>query len=102
MIGNPHDTIIDRSIPIEMRRKSRNETAVKPRAGRDLRSDFEHIQRRALRWVDDHTDELRAAQPDIPAELNDRAGDMWFVLLAIADTAGGSWPRLVREVAVAL
>ena len=34
--------------------------------------------------------------------MDDRAADSWFALLAIADQAGGRWPQLAREVAVAV
>ncbi len=56
--------------------------------GRCLRG---HHQRR--RWGED---------PDVPAALDDRAADGWEPLLAIADAAGGHWPRSARLAAVAL
>jgi len=34
--------------------------------------------------------------------LNDRAGDIWEPLLALADLAGGDWPGKARQAAVAL
>ena len=34
--------------------------------------------------------------------MNDRAGDIWEPLLALADLAGGSWPELARQAAVGL
>ena len=45
---------------------------------------------------------IGSARPDIPDVLNDRAQDNWESLLAIADLAGGIWPRLARTVAIAL
>jgi Protein of unknown function (DUF3631) len=35
----------------------------------------------------------------MPAELQSRLGDNWRQLLAIADLAGSSWPKLVRKIA---
>src|SRR5262249_27692909 len=40
--------------------------------------------------------------PTIPDSLNDRAADCWRPLLAIADLAGGSWPEIARQAALAL
>ena len=40
--------------------------------------------------------------PDLPREIQDRAADNWEPLIAVADLAGGKWPRLAREAAVAL
>ncbi len=37
-----------------------------------------------------------------PSALNDRAADNWRPLLAIADTAGGEWPKRAREAACVL
>ena len=37
-----------------------------------------------------------------PAALDDRAADNWAPLIAVADAAGGQWPRLARAAAMAL
>src|SRR5262249_25857675 len=60
------------------------------------------LARKCARWVGDHAVTLAAADPDMPAELHDRACDNWRPLLAIADAAGGEWPRRAREAAVLL
>lgn len=49
-----------------------------------------------------NADALRAAEPDVPEALSDRAADAWEPLLAIADLAGGDWPRCARNAAVIL
>ena len=38
----------------------------------------------------------------MPPEVEDRAADMWEPLLALADIAGGQWPKRAREAAAAL
>jgi Protein of unknown function (DUF3631) len=38
----------------------------------------------------------------MPKALHDRAADGWELLIAIADEAGGNWPRLARNAAVTL
>ena len=53
-------------------------------------------------WAASTIQELRDARPDIPTQLNDRAGDGWESLLAIANMAGGDWPMRAREAALAL
>jgi hypothetical protein len=45
---------------------------------------------------------LSEAWPRLPDELNDRAQDTWEPLLAVADAAGGPWPKRARLAAVEL
>jgi putative DNA primase/helicase len=45
---------------------------------------------------------LRTARPALPEALNDRAQDNWEPLLAIADLAGGDWPKAARDAALKL
>ena len=46
---------------------------------------FEELESRA------ESNELRVADPPVPAELHDRAADNWRPLLAIADAAGANF-----------
>ena len=91
------DTIADRSITIRMRRRLPTESVESTRGfnGTDLK-------RQCQRWAQDNYEALAAARPEVPAQLNDRQADCWETLLAIADVAGGEWPRKAREAAVAL
>jgi putative DNA primase/helicase len=57
------------------------------------------LRRRAARWVADHRDALRIADPAMPEALDDRQADNWRPLLAIADVAGGAWAALARRAA---
>jgi hypothetical protein len=45
---------------------------------------------------------LEEANPNLPADLGDRAADVWEPLLAIADMAGDDWPGRAREAALEL
>src|SRR5438445_332875 len=65
----------------------------------ELRRQFDPLRRRAVRWVADHQDALRIADPAMPAELDDRQADNWRPLLAIADAAGSAWAALARRAA---
>jgi putative DNA primase/helicase len=99
-IGHLPGTILDRAIVLEMRRRTQNESIEKLRyARRDL---FTHLASKCVRWVEDNAVRLAVARPGIPSSLNDRAGDNWEPLLAIAELAGGNWPKRARDAALAL
>jgi putative DNA primase/helicase len=99
-IGGQSTTLHDRSIIIELRRKLPGESAEKLRHA-DRRG-FERITQRIVRFAKDNQDRFGAHRPNIPDVLNDRAADNWEFLLAIADVAGGRWPELARQAAIAL
>ena len=99
-IGHLADTLMDRAIVLELRRKLPHVNADRLRhAGTDL---FNTFARKLARFADDHRDAVRRSRPDLPQNLNDRAQDNWEPLLAIADVAGGVWPALGREAALKL
>ncbi len=58
------------------------------------------------RWASDNGEALaetyKTAATALPEALNDRQQDMWEILFAIADRAGGDWPKEAREAALAL
>jgi hypothetical protein len=85
-IGDLPDTVRDRAIEIEMKRKLKAET-VKRLRRRD-RADLNEIARKLPRWSADSIDKLRSAEPAMPDGLNDRAADAWEPLVAIADLFG--------------
>ena len=99
-LENRFSTLADRSISIELRRKLPSERLMKLRHAGLVH--FEELARRCARFAADNGARLGSARPDIPDVLNDRAQDNWESLLAIADLAGGTWPRLARTVALAL
>jgi putative DNA primase/helicase len=99
-IGRLPNTIDDRSIKIVMRRRRRDESV--ERIGESGIKELSVLARKARRWVDDHIDELRAADPLVPNELHDRAADNWRPLLAIADVANAELSKVARHVAIVL
>lgn len=99
MIGRLPDTLADRSIPLRMRRKKTSEHVERLRLDR---LDFEDSRSRMARWAKDAHALLGNCDPRVPSELHDRAADNWRPLLAIADTAGGTWPTRARSAAVEL
>jgi len=60
------------------------------------------LRRQCARFVQDNARGIAEARPELPAGLNDRAGDIWEPLLALADLAGGDWPGLARAAALEL
>jgi putative DNA primase/helicase len=99
-IGARADTLEDRSIIVEMRRKRPDEQVDRLRL--DRLDHLDEFASKIARWADDHKGALRQADPIVPQSLHDRAADNWRPLLAIADAAGGSWPDRAREAAAAL
>ncbi len=100
-IGRLPDTIADRSIRIEMKRKRRSDSVARwrereaPAAAEPLRDALNAILEPSIAA-------LAEARPALPDELNDRAQDAWEPLLAIADLAGSGWPSRARRAAVRL
>ncbi|MDD5462874.1 MAG: DUF3631 domain-containing protein [Methylococcales bacterium] len=99
-IGRLADTLMDRAVILELRRKLPHESVERLRhAEPDL---FNMLASKLARFADDYRCQVRVARPQLPEQLNDRAQDNWEPLLAIADTAGGQWPQLARSAALKL
>ena len=100
-IGSLPDTIEDRAIVVEMRRKSPSERVAKYRVRRDkpdvAKAGGGSPTLSARRWT-----AIGDAEPETPEGLSDRAKDVWEAMIAIADLAGGDWPVRARKAAVAL
>jgi len=60
------------------------------------------LRRRAQRWTTDNVATLKAAVPELPAGFDNRLGDNWRLMIAIADLAGGEWPDQARQAATAV
>ena len=91
------DTTLSRCIDIELKRKRKNETVEHFRAIDD--AGLEELRQQASRWAIDNAEALKAAEPAMPAGFDNRLGDNYRLLFAIADLAGGEWPDQVREAA---
>jgi len=100
-LGSLPDTIEDRSVAIVMKRRGPGETVSRFRF-REVRELAQPIRERLSAWANAQLTELGAARPDLPDELSDRQQDCWEPLLAIADLAGGEWPRRARRAAISL
>ncbi len=100
-IGNLPDTINDRSIVVELRRRLPGEK-VRPFRRRTAEPEARELRERLEAWAGQSPLALEQARPSMPDGLSDRAQDLWEPLLAIADLAGGSWPKRARQAAVKL
>jgi hypothetical protein len=97
-IGRLPETLEDRAIKIRMRRRRPDERVARFRL--DRAHQFESLRRQAWTWAQDHLEELREADPEMPDALDDRQQDNWRPLCAIADLIGGPWPEKAREAAL--
>jgi len=99
-IGHLSDTLMDRAIILELRRKLVHETIDRLRhAEPDL---FLTLTRKLARFADDYREQVRQARPTLPDVLNDRQQDNWEPLLAIAECAGSEWLDRANRVALKL
>jgi putative DNA primase/helicase len=99
-IGHLADTIMDRSIVLELRRKLPHEEVLRLRYAEP--GLFDDLSARLARFATDTRERLRRCRPDLPNALHDRAQDNWEPLLAIAEMAGGEWPQMARDAALKL
>jgi hypothetical protein len=100
-IGSMPDTIEDRAVIIDLRRKSPSERVAKFRVRRD-KPEVAAAGVQLAAALDPYADAIGDAEPDMPPELDDRAEDVWEAMIAIADLAGGTWPARARRAAVEL
>ncbi len=92
------DTTISRSIIVGMKRKKSGERVEHFRSIDDL--GLAALRRRALRWSIDNAPKLADAHPSMPPGFDNRLGDNWAVLLAIAELAGVGWSEPIQEAAI--
>jgi hypothetical protein len=100
-IGKLPDTIADRAVPIELRRRRQGEQVERFRQ-RKVEPHAVPLHSAAVVWAEANLRALAEAEPELPDELDDRAQDIVEPLLAIADAVGGEWPKRARDAAVAL
>jgi putative DNA primase/helicase len=91
-------TLEDRSITVELRRRLPDEQIERLRSNRT--GHLEILGRRAARWVADHGQQLQDANPTLTDDLNDRAKDNWRPLVAIADAMSADVGAKARAAAL--
>jgi hypothetical protein len=99
-IGGLPETLADRCIIIRMQRKTAREACERLR---DLDgTEAATLRRQCARFVADQAEAIAQWKPQIPADLNDRAGDIWEPLLVLAELAGEEWAARGRDAAIGL
>jgi len=99
LIGELPPTLSDRAILIRLTRKLPQEKV--ERLPLVTPAEWRALQCKLRRWAEDHLASLQERSVEIPL-LNDRAGDNWGTLLAIAEEVGGDWPHKAKEAALIL
>jgi putative DNA primase/helicase len=98
LIGTLPSDLHSRCICVNLRRKLRGEKVEPDRIGQ--MGHLDALARKIARWTDDNADAIVSANPDLPAAVVNRRGDLWVVMLSIAKVAGGDWPvRVERAIA---
>jgi hypothetical protein len=100
-LGNLPDTILTRSVVVRMRRRAPSET-VEPYRRRVHAPIGNRLRDQLACWAQTVQKRAAALQPQMPEGVTDRNADVWESLLAVADLAGGDWPRKARCSAVSL
>lgn len=100
-LGDLPDTILSRSIVIPMRRRAPSEPIESFRM-RTAGPEGHALRDQLAGWCAAVAGALAAAYPEMPAGVADRPADVWEPLLAIADAAGGDWPKRAREACTAI
>lgn len=90
-IGSLPDTVADRSIPIRLERKRRDER-VSRFLRREVEPHAETLRKRIAQCVEARKEGLAAARPAMPEELSDRMQEGCEPLVAIADSCGCGRP----------
>jgi Protein of unknown function (DUF3631)/CHC2 zinc finger len=94
------DATRTRCITVELRRKKHGERVEKFKHEDD--AGLGDLRRRLARWAIDNADKLRAAEPLMPAGMENRVADNWLLQFRIADLCGEDWGEQARAAALAL
>ena len=97
-IGNLPDTITDRAVLIQMRRR-KPEEKVEPFRYRDHEMEGLEIGDSLAVWAEDMAEMAAEHRPE--TDLVDRPADVWEPLLTVAEIAEGLWPQRARFASVA-
>ena len=95
LIGNLPDTLHDRSVVINLKRRLPTEEIHPFRL--DQAGHLDVLARQAARWCQERAEQVRGIDPDMPSGIYNREADNWRPLLAIAEAAGGHWVERARK-----
>jgi putative DNA primase/helicase len=95
LIGTLPSDLHSRCICVNLKRKLAGEKVEPDRIGQ-----MQHLNalaRKIVRWTSDNAIAIANANPELPANVINRRGDLWVVMLSIAKVAGGDWPARVER-----
>ena len=95
------ETMADRSIVIEMRRKLHYEK-VSEYESDQIEDIFGGVRTRLTAWVNGNKHLFRGSTPQMPFELNARARDLWKPLFKIAEHIDEPWRQKISSAAIYL
>ena len=98
-IGNLPDTLIDRSVVVDLKRRKPSEPITPFRLDRTEALDV--LARKIARWKTDKADAVAAIDPEMPPGIVNRVADNWRPLAAIAAAVGDEWPARARSAMLA-
>jgi hypothetical protein len=98
LIGNLPPTLRSRAITVQMKRKT-GQDKVEDFHGHHPYPELEVLKKQAWRWTHDNLSTIRDARPSMPDGLINRTKDNWSPLFAIAEVAGGGWPKKCMDAA---
>jgi hypothetical protein len=90
-IGSLPGTLYDRSILIRLERAKPGELCARFDSRHTERE--QELCRKLARWCVDNLTRLEAADPTLPTGVFNRLADNWRPLFAVAEVAGGEWPK---------
>jgi len=95
------ETIADRALIIEMRRKYPNETILEFESDQ-VEEIFTPLREALSVWIDLVKSEFKPCKPEFPTELHSRARDAWRSLFKIASSAGSEWQEKAWKASLVL
>lgn len=94
-IGALPGTLHDRSIVIRLTRAKPGEVAARFDS---RKTEIEkELCRKLARWTTDNRQQIKDCDPRLPDSAYNRLADNWRPLFAVAEVAGGDWPRRAAE-----
>lgn len=99
-LGDLPDTITSRSIVISMRKRAPGESveAFRPRRHE---AEGNALHDELASWAETVFGTAALTEPVMPEGIADRNEDVWSPLLTVAELAGGRWPELAKDAAIA-
>ena len=100
-LGDLPDTVMSRSVIVRMK-KRRADEHVEPFRSREHESPGHALRNKLAEWAFVVGVKVGDSWPALPEGIADRPAEVWEPLIAVADAAGGDWPKRARDACLAL